>query len=318
MLLAAATFFGSFALFALASLSVFLILDRLSRKRRSRLRRYALVLSAETVAAALDRDRQRDPPRAGGPGRRFARLAASLVRAGISLRPEALILGFLLAVVALAVAVSRFVQMPVPLMFVMLGAGGWLGLTALIEAAGRQRAQVFTDALPDALDTLTRGLRAGRPVVDSIRLVAEVAEGRIRDEFARCSDEMRLGKSLANALDGMATRVGTSEGRFIAVATSLQAETGGNLIETFDNLADLIRERRKLKRKVRALSAETRVSGVILGALPFVVGITIMVLSPHYLRPLLKDPRGHVLLAYGVFSLGLGILSMRRLARLEV
>ena len=116
----------------------------------------------------------------------------------------------------------------------------------------------------------------------------------------------------------MSRRLRTEEAQFIAVATSLQMETGGNLIETLDNLAEVLRERRKLKRKIRALSAEVRVSSYILGFLPFVVGVVLMVMSPDHLSKLLTDPRGHMMLAYGAVSLILGAISMHRIAKLEV
>lgn len=315
MLITVVTFIGSFFGFAIFLLGVFLGLDRITRTRRARLRRYALVQSQERMDAVVARDRATPPTVLPG---RMARLSMALAKAGIPLRAEVVLSLFAALVVVVSVLLHRFLHAPMLLLLPLSAGGGWAVFAGLIAMSVRLRAQAFTDELPDALDTLSRGLRAGRPVGDSIRLVAELSAGRVREEFARCAAEMRGGQSLADALDALGTRVGTPEARFISVATRLQAETGGNLIETFDKLADLVRETRKLKRKVKALSAETRVSGVILGSLPFGVGGVLLVLSPHYLLPLITDPRGHVMLGYGILSLILGILSMRRIGRLEV
>lgn len=134
----------------------------------------------------------------------------------------------------------------------------------------------------------------------------------------RCRDEHRVGLPLSDALSGMADRIATPEARFIAVATSLQAETGGNLVETLENLAVLLRDRRNLRKKAAALSAETRVSAIILSALPFVVGVILFVLNPGYLTPLIEDPRGNFMALAGVISLSLGLYSMYKLARIDV
>ncbi|WP_127902256.1 type II secretion system F family protein [Solirhodobacter olei] len=317
MLAALVVFLMAFFGFSALGLGLLILADRQMRKRRARLRRYSLVLSAERVAAAVRRERSQS--RHGAPGRRWLTgLARDLERAGIGARPEVVVAVFGLVALPLSFWAARFTGAGAVAAPVIGLAGGWLILIGVIRARAEFRAQAFTDALPDALDTFARGLRAGRPVVDSIRLVAGAAEGRVQQEFERCSREIGVGMSLAAALDGISRRVGTAEARFIAMAIGLQAETGGNLIETFDNLASLIRDRRKLRRKIRALAAETRVSGWILGTLPFVVGGVILFLSPRYLRPLVTDPRGHAMLGFAAASLLLGVLSMRRLGRIEI
>ena len=202
----------------------------------------------------------------------------------------------------------------------LVGVGsGWLlynsGYLGVLRA---RRVRAFNEALPDCLDMLARSLRSGQPIAVSLGVVAEHARGIAQEEFKRSCEELKLGVPLITALNGFAARVGTPEAHFVAIATGLQAETGGNLVETLENLAELLRERRKLRKKAAALSAEIRVSAVILSSLPFFVGATLFFMNPGYLAPMVTDFRGQIMAAAGIGSLILGIFSMFRLSRLDV
>ncbi len=198
------------------------------------------------------------------------------------------------------------VMIPVALLFVVIHL-----------ARGRYRT-AFIAQLPEALDVFARGLRAGRPVADSMGIVVENATGPVQREFARCHDEIKMGNSLPETLERLSARLPIAEVNFFAVATALQAETGGNLIETMENLASQLRERRKLRKKARALSSEARASAVILASLPFAVTALLAVLNGGYLEPLYADPRGQVMsgLAFGFICLG--VLMMLRMGKLNV
>lgn len=184
-------------------------------------------------------------------------------------------------------------------------------------AQARYRA-TFTADLPEALDVFARGLRAGRPVSDSLGILVETSKGPIHREFTRCHDEICMGETLAKSLERLQARVGIPELSFFSVATSLQAETGGNMIETMENLAAQLRERRKLRKKARALSSEARASAVILASLPFAVALAIAFLNGEYLAPLLDDPRGRLMSAAAIVSIGMGVLMMRQMGKFDV
>ncbi|KIN62662.1 Type II secretion system protein [Sulfitobacter noctilucicola] len=176
----------------------------------------------------------------------------------------------------------------------------------------------FTADLPEALDVFARGLRAGRPVSDSLSIVVDNATGPVHREFSRCHDEIRMGTSLPDSLGRLELRIPTPEVSFFSVATSLQSETGGNLIETMEGLAGQLRERRKLKKKARALTSEARASAMILAALPFAVMLTIGLLNGSYLTPLYSDLRGQIMAAVALVSIGLGVLMMMKMGKLDV
>ena len=176
----------------------------------------------------------------------------------------------------------------------------------------------FTAELPEALDIFARGLRAGRPVSDSLSIVVDNAKGPIQREFSRCRDELRMGTTLPDSLARLESRVPTPEVSFFSVATALQSETGGNLIETMEGLASQLRERRKLRKKARALSSEARASALILASLPFAVALAIALLNGAYLEPLYADPRGQVMSATAITSIALGVFVMARMGKLDV
>lgn len=218
----------------------------------------------------------------------------------------------LYAVLVLLLGVSPLLALPVSL----LTPAGFAVL--VINFAKSRYREAFTAQLPEALDVFARGLRAGRPVSDSLGIVVENAKGPTQREFSRCYDEICMGTTLPESLARLEGRIPTAEVSFFSVATSLQAETGGNLIETMEGLAGQLRERRKLRLKARALSSEARASAVILAALPFAVALAIGLLNGQYLEPLYADNRGQIMALGAVCSIGLGVFMMVRMGKLDV
>lgn len=252
------------------------------------------------------------------PNSLFVRIERQLVQTNLRVSVPELLVQVFLAVLALyAVFVLLFGMSPllaVPVAIVVPVAIA----TLFIRIAKARYCNGFTEQLPEALDVFARGLRAGRPVSDSLSIVVATAKGPVQREFSRCYDEICMGTSLPNSLARLETRIPTPEVSFFSVATSLQSETGGNLIETMENLAGQLRERRKLRKKARALSSEARASAVILASLPFAVALAIGLLNGAYLEPLYADPRGQVMSLAAITSISLGVFMMARMGKLDV
>ncbi|MGI3166916.1 type II secretion system F family protein [Pseudooceanicola sp. 200-1SW] len=297
---------------------VLMLVDRSRRVRRARLVRQGSGHRAATqqVLQKLEKARSGDALRQRRTGL-VALLEDRLRLAGLDLWPGAalaliaLLAGVFLALAWLSGLVPPLLAAPAALMM------GWMMFNILLDGLRARRIRQFNDALPDALNIFSRGLRSGQTVPGALGVVAQHARGVTREEFAHCHDELKGGVALIDALSALSRRIGSPEAHFITVATALQTETGGNLAETLDNLAELLRERRKLRKKAAALSAETRVSAFILSSLPFVIAAILFLMNPGYLIPLAVDPRGQIMTAAGVLCLGLGIYSMYKLARIE-
>jgi len=244
-------------------------------------------------------------------------LERQLEQAELALPLRRLFLLGLVAVLALTFALLMLVEMPRPLAMGLAVATVTCLVAVWISQRKQQQARAFLTALPDALDTLSRGLRAGRGLPDAFRFISKGAKGVMAREFAQAATEIGHGATAAQALDRMAGRMPLPELDFLAAAVAIQSETGGNLAETLDNLARAIREQYKLDAKARALSAEMRVSAVILAALPIGVSVMLWALNPEYMAPLVFDSRGHWMLAYAVLSVVSGIFIMKRMGRLD-
>jgi tight adherence protein B len=211
------------------------------------------------------------------------------------------------------------------LALVVDGAAVWLGLTLallplwLLERAGRLRARKVTTQLPDALDLISRALRAGHALPDALRVAAAESRAPIGEELSRTVEEHRLGVELRTALGGLVERVPESfELRLWVGAMLLNRETGGNLIEVLEHLADTVRERVVFEGKVKALTAEVRASAAILASLPFLTAGLLSVMEPGYLFPLVRSSLGHTMLIGGTASLTIGLAAMRRLSHVEM
>lgn len=296
-------------LLAGATLYALILSDRQRRQAQARLARAAGARTETAPEAA--------PRRSAPKGRLLVRLDRKLSRAGIETPVQRMLMPLSMVVLGCYVAALVLGLHPLGALVLAVALPG-LGALALLSRARSKYCAAFTTGLPEALDVFARGLRAGRPVADSLSIVVENAEGPIRREFTRARDEMLLGTTLSDTLARLNARMPTAEVSFFAVATVLQAETGGNLIETMENLAEQLRDRRKLRRKARALTSEARASAGILAALPFAVGLLLAVLNTRYLSPLWSDPRGQVMTALALLSIGCGIALMLRMGKLHV
>jgi tight adherence protein B len=182
----------------------------------------------------------------------------------------------------------------------------------------RGRWKRLTAQLPDAIDIVVRSLRAGHPISTSISMVAREMRDPIATEFGLVVDEMTYGLNLDDSLSNMARRVGHNDMRFLVVAVMIQGQVGGNLAEILSSLSRVIRERAKMRAKIRALSAEGRFSAILLSVLPFILMAVIHLIAPMYYTDVAADPAFWPVLGVGCFLMVLGIIVMYRLVNFRV
>jgi tight adherence protein B len=181
-----------------------------------------------------------------------------------------------------------------------------------------RREKAFAALFPDAIDLIVRGLRSGLPIGEQIGAVGgEIAEP-VGSEFRRVAHAIRFGQTMDEALQEAARRLSIPDFDFFVVSLAVQRETGGNLAETLQNLSDMLRKRRQMRLKIRAMASEARASATILGVLPFLMFGILMLVNPGYMSLLVTDPRGHLMIAFGLFWGGIGILAMARMVRFEI
>jgi tight adherence protein B len=174
------------------------------------------------------------------------------------------------------------------------------------------------EQLPDALDLISRALRAGHAFPSGLQMVGEETQDPIAGEFRIVHDEINFGVSVPAALTNLANRVPRPDMRHFVIAVLIQRETGGNLTELLANISTLIRERMKLLMKVQVLSAEGRLSAWILCILPFVLAGTINLINPRFMSVLWTDPLGLKLIYAALIFMGIGALWMRKIIRIRV
>jgi tight adherence protein B len=182
----------------------------------------------------------------------------------------------------------------------------------------KRRLSRFGRQLPEALELISRALRAGHSLAAGISLVADEMPEPIRTEFERCYEEQNLGIPLEEALDEMTKRVPNLDLRFFATAVILQRQTGGDLAEILDKIGHLVRERFKIWGQIQALTGEGRLSGIVLLALPPVLFIVMYKLNPEYCMVLFNDPLGQRLLAGAVVMQLLGAYVIRKIIQIKV
>jgi tight adherence protein B len=182
----------------------------------------------------------------------------------------------------------------------------------------RRRFKRFAKQLPDALELISRALRAGHSLASGFNLVASEMTDPIATEFQKSFEEQNLGIPLDQALESMTTRMPNLDLRFFATAVILQRQTGGDLAEILDKIGRLIRERFQIWGQVQALTGEGRLSGIVLLALPPFLFVAVWRLNPDYVLPLFTDPLGKKMLAVAVIMQVLGALVIRKIVNIKV
>jgi tight adherence protein B len=181
-----------------------------------------------------------------------------------------------------------------------------------------RRVQQFTSKFPDAIELLVRGLRSGLPISETLGVVASEIPGPVGVEFRSVSDKMKIGRTMEQALQETADRLGTPEFQFFCITLQIQRETGGNLAETLSNLADVLRKRMQMKLKIKAMSSESKASAFIIGALPFIVFGLIMSINPGYMGSFFVDERLMIAGGGGLVWMGIGAFIMRQMINFEI
>lgn len=182
----------------------------------------------------------------------------------------------------------------------------------------RVRNRKFIDQFPDALDMIVRSVRSGFPLSVALQMLAENMENPVKEEFRQVVDEIALGRSLPQALNRMAARINQPDIRFFVVVLSVQQETGGNLAEIIGNLSNIIRKRKQLRHKIKAMTSEGRATAWVLGLLPVFVFCALLVLQPDYLTAFWTDPLGMVLFASAIGLIGLCVFVVNQMVNVDV
>lgn len=181
-----------------------------------------------------------------------------------------------------------------------------------------KRVKQFTTNFPDAIELLVRGLKSGLPVGETLTMVAKEIPGPVGEEFKMVTEKIRIGKTMEDALQETADRLGTAEFQFFVITLAIQRETGGNLAETLANLADVLRKRAQMKLKIRAMSSESKASAYIIGSLPFFVFGMVWNVNQKYLAGFFYEPRLMVAGMIGLVWMSIGGFIMAKMINFEI
>lgn len=222
-----------------------------------------------------------------------------------------------LGLVLLAVLAGNRLQWPPVLMLataVLIG----LAMAAWLQHRRSQRMKQIALALPDALDLIARSMQAGHAFTSALQLAAKDSPPPLSHELRTVFEEINFGVGTAQALQALSVRVASDDVRYFVVAVIIQSETGGNLADILKSTAHLIRERQKIAGVVRVLSAEGRISALVLSVLPFALAAFMSLLNPSFVSKLWTDPMGLQLVYVSLTLMALGILWMWKLIQIRV
>jgi len=201
---------------------------------------------------------------------------------------------------------------------VAIGFAGAFGLPRwLLSFLKKRRETKFLDALPDAVDIIVRGVKAGLPLLDCIKMITIEAPEPLKSEFRVIMETQAIGMPLGEACAKLYERTPVPEANFFAIVVAIQQKAGGNLSEALGNLSRVLRDRKKMKAKIKAMSQEAKASAAIIGALPIAVMILVYISSPGYISLLFTEPVGHLMLAGSAAWMMMGVLVMRKMINFD-
>ena len=245
------------------------------------------------------------------------RLALRLDLAGINRKPADWVVLGCCGSLVLAVLLTLLTGSPV-LGILLAAPAGWLGMRLIVSARISRRRAAFSEQLPDMLQVLAGSLQSGFSLPQALDAVVREDTQPIAGEFSRALAETRIGGELEVALDRVADRMDSKDLRWSVLAIRIQRSVGGNLVEVLRTTGETMRERASVRRHVRALSAEGRLSAYILIALPILLGAFLFLVRDSYLRPLYTTPLGLAMLTGAVVLLVLGSVWMRNVVKVVV
>jgi tight adherence protein B len=324
--------YGQIAAAVLAAISAggiayALLYPRLSGQARAEQRRRELAAPAATRVIA-DRETQSQARRGQvaqslkdienrEKARHRLTIESRIEQAGLSWsRKQYWLLGIAAGVVlalGLFVASGNLVVVLVGFTVGVLGLPRWY-----LSFLAKRRLQRFIIEFPNAIDVVVRGIKSGLPLNDCVRIIANEAQEPVRTEFRLIVEAQTLGMSLTDAASKLGERMPCAETNFFGIVLAIQQKTGGNLAETLANLSRVIRERRKMRDKIKAVSMEAKASAAIIGSLPLAVTGLVYLTSPTYMTPLWTTDAGRMALVGCGIWMSLGVLVMRKMINFEI
>lgn len=206
-----------------------------------------------------------------------------------------------------------------PLLALGLGVVGGLGLPRFVVNFIRKRRQsAFIEELPNAVEVIVRGVKAGLPLNDCLRMIASEAKEPLRSEFRSVIEAQSIGIPIDEAIGRMYERMPLPEANFFAIVIAIQSKAGGNLSEALGNLARVLRDRKKMRAKIQAMSMEAKASASIIGSLPIIVMLLVYLTSPDYISILWTDPKGQIVLGASALTMLAGVMVMKKMISFDI
>ncbi len=244
-------------------------------------------------------------------------LARRLEMAGVS----ASVKQFYMISVAVGVVIAVFVfVLQIGVLPALLGGAGigFGGPRMVLTYLTNKRRNKFLLTFADAVDIIVRGIRSGLPLGECLTIIGRESPEPLGEDFRNITEGIRLGLTMNESLERAAKRINVAEFKFFTIVLSIQQETGGNLAETLSNLSNILRARKAMKDKVKAMSSEARTTAMIIGSLPFGMGLILFLTSPDYIAVLFAHSTGHVMMAGGVVSMLIGTTIMAKMINFKI
>jgi tight adherence protein B len=249
--------------------------------------------------------------------RRGSRLREQLVFAGLSISPQRFIIYSLLGG-AVLMGVAFIFHLPT-ILLPAVGIVAFLGLPRFVlNFLIKRRLKKFIAAFPDAIDIIVRGVRSGLTVGECLNIIGQESPDPVGPEFRLVNEAIKLGQQMGDALQRMSDRLPSPEFRYFTIVLGTQQTTGGNLAETLAKLSDVLRQRKKMRDKVAAMSSEAKASAGIIGSLPLVVMGALSFLAPDYVALLFTTGPGKFMLGLCIVIMGTGVMVMRKMINFDM
>jgi tight adherence protein B len=243
-------------------------------------------------------------------------LSVRIARAGLSWsKRQFAIISAVIGLVAFAAGTFSGAGL---LVSAVLGFAGAFGVPRwLLSYLKKRREAKFLDHFPDAVDVIVRGIKAGLPLLDCIKMIASEAPDPIKTEFRLILETQAVGMPLGEACGKLYERTPLPEANFFGIVVAIQQKSGGNLSEALGNLSKVLRDRKKMKAKIQSMSQEAKASAAIIGALPIAVMTLVYLTSPHYISLLFTNSVGHIMLAGSAIWMATGVFVMKKMINFD-